>query len=63
MAAIDLIALARDVLARDLTDPLWPCLTESDWDRDAKLLAAAVLDLDRFLRDQSAALGEVAGQR
>lgn len=35
--------LAEEVLARDLFDPLWPGLTESDWEQDAKLVARAYL--------------------
>ncbi|HXH35243.1 MAG TPA: hypothetical protein VNJ54_12670 [Plantibacter sp.] len=42
-------ALARDVYERDLFDPLWPGLTESDWARDAQILAAALLDIDGSL--------------
>ncbi len=35
-------ALADEVLGRDLTDPFWPGLTESDWEKDAKALALAI---------------------
>lgn len=35
--------IAREVLRRDLTDPLWPGLTESDWSLDAQAIARALL--------------------
>ena len=37
--------LAKEVIARDLSDPWWPGLTESDWAMDAKRLALQVLEL------------------
>lgn len=39
----NVVRLAEEVLARDLFDPLWPGLTESDWEQDAKLVARAYL--------------------
>ena len=44
-----LLALARDVVGRDLASPSSSYLTAEDWDHDAKLLAAAVLDLNAML--------------
>jgi len=34
-----------EMLDRDLMDPWWPGLTESDWEKDAKVLAVECLAL------------------
>lgn len=43
LAGANVVRIAEEVLARDLFDPLWPGLTESDWEQDAKLVARAYL--------------------